>query len=61
MIPSLLGTEYAKLRSLRDPLKKMSKSDPDTKSKICINDNPDDIIKNIKKAVTDLNSEVSLK
>lgn len=37
----------------------MSKSDPDPKSRICINDKPEDILKNIKKAVTDLTSEVS--
>lgn len=59
-MPYFSGTEYAKLRSLRDPLKKMSKSDPDPKSKICINDKPDDIIRNIKKAVTDFKSEVSI-
>lgn len=37
----------------------MSKSDPDPKSKICLEDKPDDIVKNIKKAVTDFTSEVS--
>lgn len=36
----------------------MSKSDPDPKSRISLLDNPDDIIKKIKKAVTDLTSEV---
>lgn len=55
----LVGLEYARLRSLRDPIKKMSKSDPDPKSKICLEDKPDDIVKNIKKAVTDFTSEVS--
>ncbi|XP_028132038.2 tryptophan--tRNA ligase, mitochondrial [Diabrotica virgifera virgifera] len=53
------GSEYARLRSLRDPSKKMSKSDPDPKSRICLTDRPDDIVRNIKKAVTDFNSEVT--
>lgn len=37
----------------------MSKSDADPKSRICITDHPDEIIRNIKKAVTDFTSEVS--
>nr|CAH7761021.1 unnamed protein product [Callosobruchus chinensis] len=55
----ITGMEYARLRSLRDPLKKMSKSDPDPKSRICMTDNPDEIVRNIKKAVTDFTSEVT--
>ncbi|XP_018575584.1 tryptophan--tRNA ligase, mitochondrial [Anoplophora glabripennis] len=53
------GTKYARLRSLRDPDKKMSKSDSDPKSRICLTDKPDDIVRNIKKAVTDFTSEVT--
>lgn len=58
--PLFLDTEYARLRSLRDPNKKMSKSDPDPKSRICLTDKPDDIVRNIKKAVTDFTSEVKI-
>ena len=43
----------ARVKSLRDPTKKMSKSDPDTKSCIYINDSPRDIHEKCKKAVTD--------
>lgn len=38
----------------------MSKSDPDSKSRISLMDKPEDIVWNIKKAVTDCISEVSL-
>ncbi|CAG9862866.1 unnamed protein product [Phyllotreta striolata] len=55
----ITGSEFARLRSLRDPNKKMSKSDPDPKSRICVTDKPDDIVRNIKKAVTDFTSEVT--
>ncbi|CAH0557464.1 unnamed protein product [Brassicogethes aeneus] len=55
----ITGAEYARLRSLRDPSKKMSKSDPDPKSRICLLDKPDNILNNIKKAVTDFKSEVT--
>lgn len=48
-----------RLRSLRDPSKKMSKSDPDPKSRILVTDSPDVIMKNIKKAVTDCTPEVT--
>lgn len=40
-------------------MKKMAKSDPDPKSRICLTDKPDDIVKNIKKSVTDFTSEVN--
>ncbi|KAJ8982069.1 hypothetical protein NQ317_001478 [Molorchus minor] len=36
----------------------MSKSDPDPKSRICLTDKADDIVRNIKKSVTDFTSEV---
>ncbi|XP_017768039.1 PREDICTED: tryptophan--tRNA ligase, mitochondrial [Nicrophorus vespilloides] len=49
----------ARLKSLRDPLKKMSKSDADPKSRICLLDSTDEIVNKIKKAVTDFTSEVS--
>ncbi|XP_060802509.1 tryptophan--tRNA ligase, mitochondrial [Amyelois transitella] len=48
-----------RLRSLRDPTKKMSKSDPDPKSRILLTD-PDDVITlKIRKAVTDCNPQVT--
>ncbi|KAJ8926688.1 hypothetical protein NQ314_020903 [Rhamnusium bicolor] len=56
----ITGTEYARLRSLRDPLKKMSKSDPDPKSRICLTDKPDDIVRNIKKARPGVSNLISI-
>lgn len=43
----------AKIMSLQDPSKKMSKSDPNPNSYISLLDQKDDIIKKFKKAVTD--------
>lgn len=48
-----------RIRSLRDPSKKMSKSDPEVKSCIYLTDEPDVIVEKIKKAVTDFTSEVT--
>ena len=48
-----------RLKSLRDPTKKMSKSDPDPKSRINLSDTPEEIKLKFKKAVTDCNSAVS--
>ncbi|XP_053973243.1 tryptophan--tRNA ligase, mitochondrial isoform X1 [Hylaeus volcanicus] len=48
-----------RIKSLRDPLKKMSKSSLDSKSKIDIVDEPNRLLENIKKAVTDCTSEVT--
>lgn len=58
-IPKSIIADCARLKSLRDPAKKMSKSDPDPKSRICLLDKPDDIASKIKKAVTDFTSEVT--
>lgn len=55
----LMNEEVACIRSLREPEKKMSKSDTDTKSKIQILDSPDVIIGNLKKAKTDFTSRVT--
>jgi len=49
----------ARLRSLRNPEKKMSKSDLDQKSCIFINDPPDLIREKIKKSVTDTTKEIT--
>ena len=48
-----------RVKSLRDPTKKMSKSDPDQKSVITITDTPEMIIEKIKKSITDFTSEVT--
>lgn len=47
-----------RIRSLRDPSKKMSKSDPDPKSRILLTDSDDVIHLKIRKAVTDFTPEV---
>ncbi|HET9015010.1 MAG TPA: tryptophan--tRNA ligase [Thermomicrobiaceae bacterium] len=48
----------ARIMSLEDPLKKMSKSDPSPGSRIEIGDPPDVIRRKIRRAVTDSGSEV---
>jgi len=48
----------ARVRSLRNPDKKMSKSDPDEKSCIYIDDPPDVIRAKVKKSVTDTIKEI---
>ena len=54
----LPDSSCARLRSLRNPEKKMSKSDPDTLSCIYISDSPDVIEKKVKSSVTDAIKEV---
>ncbi|MBL7714659.1 MAG: tryptophan--tRNA ligase [Bdellovibrionales bacterium] len=49
----------ARIMSLQDPTQKMSKSDPDPNSAIYLGDTSDQIIKKIKRAVTDSGSEVT--
>ncbi|XP_012537853.1 tryptophan--tRNA ligase, mitochondrial [Monomorium pharaonis] len=48
-----------RIRSLRDPTKKMSKSHTDAKSRLNILDEPDVLLEKVKKAVTDFTSEVT--
>jgi len=48
----------ARIMSLTDPLKKMSKSDPDPESRIELRDPPDVIRRKIRRAVTDSEAEV---
>lgn len=48
----------AKIMSLQDPTKKMSKSDPDANATITILDDPDTIIRKFKRAVTDSDTVV---
>lgn len=49
----------SRIKNLRDPAKKMSKSHPDPRGRIEITDKPDAIVEKIKKAVTDCKSEVT--
>ena len=50
----LIQKSFARIMSLKDGLKKMSKSDPSDLSRINLNDTKDTIINKIKKAKTDL-------
>ena len=53
-IPEIqLPTGGARIKSLQEPTKKMSKSDPNTKATIRLLDTPKEIEKKIKSAVTD--------
>ncbi|KAK9242931.1 hypothetical protein V1506DRAFT_546013 [Lipomyces tetrasporus] len=58
-LPEVLLTRTPRLMSLRDPAKKMSKSDPAEQSRIMINDSPELIRAKIKRAITDGNKSVS--
>lgn len=57
--PVIAEDASGRIKSLRDPSKKMSKSDPDTKSCIMITDTPEQIVEKVKKAVTDFKSEIT--
>lgn len=48
-----------RIRSLRDPTKKQSKSDPNEGSRISLRDPPDLIRRKIRRAITDFTSEVT--
>ena len=50
----------AKIMSLSDPSRKMSKSDDNPGSYVALMDSPDDIMRKFKRAVTDSGSEVAL-
>ena len=56
---SLVINSCSRIKSLRHPEKKMSKSDGDEKSRIEILDSPEDIVAKVKKAVTDCTSAVT--
>ena len=53
-----IGKVGAKIMSLQDPLKKMSKSDENPNASIYLLDDPDTVIRKFKRAVTDSGSEV---
>lgn len=57
--PLIAQDTSARIKSLRDPSKKMSKSDPDPKSCVMITDTPEAIFSKFKKSVTDCTSEVT--
>lgn len=53
-----IGKAGARVMSLQDPTKKMSKSDPNPKASIALLDTADDIRKKFKSAVTDSEAKV---
>uniref|UniRef100_H3DDZ3 Tryptophan--tRNA ligase, mitochondrial n=1 Tax=Tetraodon nigroviridis TaxID=99883 RepID=H3DDZ3_TETNG len=57
--PRALLSMTRKVKSLRDPSSKMSKSDPHAMATVRITDSPDDIALKIRRAVTDFTSEVT--
>ncbi|KAL1268015.1 hypothetical protein QQF64_033378 [Cirrhinus molitorella] len=57
--PRALLSCTRKVKSLRDPSSKMSKSDPQKLATIFLTDTPDDIVLKIRRAVTDFTSEVT--
>lgn len=57
--PMIADDASGRIKSLRDPTKKMSKSDPDPKSCVMITDKPEVIKEKVKKAITDFTSEVT--
>ncbi|KAM4044407.1 LOW QUALITY PROTEIN: tryptophan--tRNA ligase, mitochondrial [Anomaloglossus baeobatrachus] len=58
-IPRALMSRSKKIRSLRDPMVKMSKSDPQNLATVRLTDTPDEIVLKFRKAVTDCTSEVT--
>jgi len=54
----LIGKKGAKILSLQEPTKKMSKSDPNVKAFISLTDPLDVVVKKIKSAVTDSEARV---
>jgi tryptophanyl-tRNA synthetase len=58
-MPQPLTVEYKRVRSLRNPAVKMSKSDKDPLSRILLTDSPDLIREKLRKAVTDFTPHVS--
>nr|XP_028685668.1 tryptophan--tRNA ligase, mitochondrial isoform X4 [Macaca mulatta] len=58
-VPKSVLTSMKKVKSLRDPSAKMSKSDPDKLATVRITDSPEEIVQKFRKAVTDFTSEVT--
>lgn len=55
----LIAETGARIMSLQDPSKKMSKSDPNPAAYVSLGDSKDEIVKKIKRAVTDSGREVA--
>ncbi|XP_042849820.1 tryptophan--tRNA ligase, mitochondrial isoform X3 [Panthera tigris] len=58
-VPKSILTSMKKVKSLRDPSAKMSKSDPDKLATVRITDSAEEIVRKFRKAVTDFTSEVT--
>ncbi|XP_071800920.1 tryptophan--tRNA ligase, mitochondrial-like [Asterias amurensis] len=58
-IPKAIGGELSRVKSLTNPDAKMSKSEPNPKSRIELTDSKDDITKKFKKAKTDFTGAVT--
>ncbi|XP_007430974.1 tryptophan--tRNA ligase, mitochondrial isoform X2 [Python bivittatus] len=58
-VPKALLTTTKRVKSLRDPTSKMSKSDPHKLATVGITDSPEEIKLKFRKAVTDFTSEVT--
>lgn len=56
-----IGKATAKIMSLQDPTKKMSKSDENPNASIILMDDPDTIMRKFKRAVTDSDAQVIYK
>ncbi|KAJ8283106.1 hypothetical protein COCON_G00056250 [Conger conger] len=56
-IPKALLSSTRRVKSLRDPSSKMSKSDPHRLATVSLTDSPDDIVLKFRRAVTDFTSE----
>uniref|UniRef100_A0A1B6DU64 Tryptophan--tRNA ligase, mitochondrial n=2 Tax=Clastoptera arizonana TaxID=38151 RepID=A0A1B6DU64_9HEMI len=57
--PLIEDSNRSRVRSLREPDKKMSKSHQDPKSRIELTDSTDSIVEKFKKAVTDCTSQIT--
>ncbi|KAM4700065.1 tryptophan--tRNA ligase, mitochondrial [Discoglossus pictus] len=58
-IPRAILSSSKKIRSLRDPTVKMSKSDPQKLATVRLTDTPEEIVMKFRKALTDFTSEVT--
>ncbi|XP_072736915.1 tryptophan--tRNA ligase, mitochondrial isoform X2 [Ciconia boyciana] len=58
-VPKAILSTTKKIKSLRDPTVKMSKSDPQKLATVNLVDSPDEIVLKFRKAVTDFTSEVT--
>ncbi|KAJ6658259.1 hypothetical protein lerEdw1_020531 [Lerista edwardsae] len=58
-VPTAILSASRKVKSLRDPTSKMSKSDPQKLATVSITDSPEEIVLKFRKAVTDFTSEVT--